>query len=70
MSLWDEANELESIANQISCLKNVLELVAERISSDPESGTIWLCADVCTNINERLHTRMDSLLQMSKKEKK
>ena len=32
MSLWDEAGELEKIANQISCLGNVLELVAEKLT--------------------------------------
>jgi len=70
MSLWDEANELESIANQISCLGNVLELVAAKISSDPESGTLWLCHDVCNNISEKLNERIVNLLNMSKKEKK
>ena len=30
MSLWHEANEIEKISNQISCLGNVLEMVAEK----------------------------------------
>jgi hypothetical protein len=64
MSLWDEANELEKIFNQISCLGNVLELVAEKIPSDPESGTLWLCHDVCQNLNDRLNRRIESLLAM------
>ena len=42
MSLWHEANEIEKISNQISCLGNVLEMVAEKIPSNPESGTLWL----------------------------
>ena len=72
MSLWDEANEIEKISNQISCLGNVLEMVAEKIPSDPESGTLWLCSDVCQNLYDRLQLRMESLLTMhvDKKPKK
>ena len=70
MNLWEEANELESIANQISCLGNVLELVAAKLPSDPESGTLWLCHDVCNNISEKLNIRIVNLLEMSKKVKK
>ena len=69
MSLWDEANELEIIANQISCLGNVLELVAEKISSDPESGTLWLCRDVCDNLVDKLQKRMQSLMSMDRQQK-
>lgn len=70
MSLWDEANELEKIANSIQCLGNVLELVAEKLPNDPESGTLWLCHDVCENISERLNVRITNLLNLSKKDKK
>ena len=70
MRLWDEAGELEKIANQISCLGNVLELVAEKISENVESGTLWLCKDVCDNISQKLDERIVNLLNMSKKEKK
>jgi len=64
MSLWDEANEIESISNQISCLGNVLELVAEKLSFDPESGTLWLCRDVCENVYEKLQLRIKALLKI------
>jgi len=69
MSLWDEANELEIIANQISCLGNVLELVAEKISSDAESGTLWLCRDVCQNLEEKLQRRIESLMSLHREQK-
>ena len=70
MSLWDEAGELEKIANQISCLGNVLELVAEKITESNESGTLWLCKDVCVNISERLDKSMVALLNMDMDNKK
>jgi len=70
MSLWDEAGELEKIANQISCLGNVIELVAEKIASNAESGTLWLCKDVCDNISERLDQRIVVLLNMDMENKK
>jgi len=69
MSLWDEANELDTISNQISCLGNVLELIAEKISSDPESGTLWLCRDVCDNLVDKLQKRMQSLMSMDRQQK-
>jgi hypothetical protein len=64
MSLWDEAGELEKIANQINCLSNVLELVAERLPDNVESGTLWLCKDVCDDIDTKLNERIVSLLEM------
>jgi hypothetical protein len=64
MSLWDEAGELEKIANQINCLGNVLELVAERLPDNVESGTLWLCKDVCDDIDTKLNERIVSLLEM------
>ena len=69
MNLWDEANELEIIANQISCLGNVLELVAEKTASDPESGTLWLCRDVCENLDDKLHTRIESIMSIYREQK-
>ena len=69
MSLWDEANELDTISNQISCLGNVLELIAEKISSDPESGTLWLCRDVCDNLVDKMQKRMQSLMSMDRQQK-
>ena len=68
MSFWDETNELENIANQISCLGNVLELVAAKIPSDPESGTLWLCHDVCQNLSDRLNDRVANLLKINRKQ--
>ena len=70
MSLWDEAGKLEKIANQISCLGNVLELVAEKLTESAESGTLWLCKDVCVNIAERLDKSMVALLNMDMDNKK
>ena len=70
MSLWDEAGELEKIVNQISCLSNVLELVAGKITENAESGTLWLCKDVCENISERLDQRIVALLNMDMDNKK
>jgi len=70
MSLWDEANEIEAISNQISCLGNVLELVAEKLSSDPESGTLWLCRDVCENVYDKLQLRVEELLKIYTEKKK
>ena len=69
MTLWNEANELDTISNQISCLGNVLELIAEKISSDPESGTLWLCRDVCDNLVDKLQKRMQSLMSMDRQQK-
>ena len=69
MSLWDEANELDTISNQISCLGNVLELIAEKISSDPESGTLWLCRDVCDNLVDKMQNRVQSLMSMDRQQK-
>ena len=69
MTLWNEANELDTISNQISCLGNVLELIAEKISSDPESGTLWLCRDVCDNLVDKMQKRMQSLMSMDRQQK-
>ena len=63
---------VEKLSNQISCLGNVLEMVAEKIPSNPESGTLWLCHDVCENLYDQLQRRVEALLALhvDKKPKK
>jgi hypothetical protein len=68
MSLFDEINELEKIANQVSCLGNVLELVAAKIIDSAESGTLWLCHDVCENLADRIDRRIVELLKIHNNE--
>jgi len=68
MNLWDEANELDNIANQLSCLGNVLELLAEKMTENPESGTLWLCRDVCENLTDRLNDRVANILKIDRKQ--
>jgi hypothetical protein len=45
MSTWEYGNELEVITNKIDCLGKVVELVAEKLSSDVESGALWAVVD-------------------------
>lgn len=46
INLWELANDLETLANKIDNAVSALDVVAQNIMNDPESGAIWMVVDV------------------------
>lgn len=45
-TLWDLSNDVEVVSYKLSSIRDIAEIVAERVSSDPESGAIWAVAEM------------------------
>lgn len=51
--IWDASNEIQELSCKLHSLSDLLELLAERVSSDPESGSIWLARDTALALSEK-----------------
>jgi hypothetical protein len=61
MSVWENGNEIEVIANKIDCIAKVVELVAEKISTDLESSALWAVVDALQHQLSKLYTISENL---------
>ena len=44
-ALWETSNAIDVLNSKLCSVADLLEIIAERVSSDPESGAIWLASD-------------------------
>jgi hypothetical protein len=63
MSLWDISNELDTISYRLSSIKDVAEIVAERVGTDPESGAIWAIAEMLEAMEDRIDRFSSAIMQ-------
>jgi len=61
MSVWENGNEIEVIANKIDCVAKIVELVAEKISTDVESSALWAVVDALQHQLSKLYTISENL---------
>lgn len=52
-ALWDTSNEIQELTCKLHSVADLLEIVAERVSSDPESGAIWLARDTAKDLSDK-----------------
>lgn len=45
-SLWELSNMVEVVSYKLSSIRDVAEIIAERVCSDPESGAIWAVSEM------------------------
>jgi hypothetical protein len=68
--LWEASCAVEEISYKLSSIKDVVEILAERNSSDPDSGALWAVAEMLEVYEEKLTRLSGELLELYKKEKK
>ena len=52
--LWEKANEISEVGYKVHSAAMIVELVAERISDDAESGALWAASELLVSLGERL----------------
>lgn len=52
-AIWDASNEIQELTCKLHSLGDLLEILAERVSSDPESGALWLAADTARSLSDK-----------------
>ena len=68
MSLWDISNEIDVISYKISSVRNVLELIAERIVDEPESGAVWAASEMLEVLEEKLMAIGEKAMELHRAE--
>jgi len=44
-ALWETSNAIDVLNSKLCSVCDLLEILAERVPSDPESGAVWLARD-------------------------
>ena len=68
MGYWEISNDIDTILYRLSSIKDVAELLAERITTDPESGAIWCIAEMLEVMEEKLQKLSDTVMELHKVE--
>jgi len=60
--IWDTSNSIDIIECKLSGVADLLEIVAERVSTEPESGALWLARDTIKSLADALEERSHELM--------
>jgi len=52
--LWEKANQVSEVGYKIHSAAMIVELVAERITDNAESGALWAAAEILKQYSEQL----------------
>ena len=52
--LWEKANKVSEMGYKVNSAANIVELVAESISDDINSGALWAEADLLKDLSDRI----------------
>ena len=53
-SLWELSCMVETVSYKLSSIRDVAEIVAERVITDPESGAIWAVTEMIEELERKL----------------
>lgn len=51
-AIWETSNAIDSLNCKLTSVCDLLEILAERIPSDPESGVVWLARDTIKTLSD------------------
>ena len=69
MSTWDAANRIEEIGFKVHSVRCVVEMVAEAVSTDTESGALWAVSEMLEHLSDQLNDQSKALMDLYKSEK-
>jgi hypothetical protein len=69
MSTWDAANRIEELGFKAHSIKCVVDVIAEAISTDSESGALWAVSEMLEHLSDQLNDQSLLLLDLYKSEK-
>ena len=52
--LWEKSNKVSEIGYKVHSVAMIVELVAERITDNAESGALWAATEILQEYSERL----------------
>jgi hypothetical protein len=66
IDLWKKANEVSEISYKIHSAAMIVELVAERITDNAESGALWAATEILQEYSERLEFLAGDIMSINR----
>ena len=66
--LWEKANKVSEIGYKVHSAAMIVELVAERISDNAESGALWAATEILQEYSERLEFLAGDLMSINRQQ--
>lgn len=63
--LWEKANKVSEIGYKIDSIAGILELVAERLTDNAESGACWAALEMLREYGEKLETLSTEIMMLN-----
>jgi phage gp29-like protein len=67
--LWEKANEVSTIGYKVHSAAMIVELVADRITDNAESGALWAATDLLQEYSERLELLASEIMKINQAQK-
>jgi hypothetical protein len=64
--LWEKANKVSEIGYKVHSAAMIVELVAERITDNAESGALWAATEILQEYSERLESLAGDIMLIEK----
>jgi hypothetical protein len=65
-NLWEKANEVSEIGYKIHSAAMIVELVADRITDNAESGALWAATTILQEYSERLELLAGEIMSINR----
>jgi hypothetical protein len=66
--LWEKANKVSEIGYKIHSAAMIVELVAEKITDNAESGALWAATEILQEYSERLEALAADIMALNRVE--
>ena len=64
--LWEKANQVSEIGYKVHSASMIVELVAEKIINDAESGALWAASDLLKDLSDKIENLALDIMQINK----
>ena len=64
--LWEKANQVSEVGYKIHSAAMIVELVAERITDNAESGALWAAAEILKQHSDLLEELSSDLMSINR----
>jgi hypothetical protein len=67
--LWEKANEVSEIGYKVHSAAMIVELVADRITDNAESGALWAATEILQEYSEQLEFLAGDIMSINRAQK-
>jgi hypothetical protein len=65
-AIWEKANQVSEVGYKIHSAAMIVELVAERLTDNAESGALWAAAEILKQYSEQLEELSSDLMGINR----